>query len=184
MKLSRFAYPAFAVAGLIALACADQSTEFPTTQPVLSIASPCSDGDIDCIIDALFPRNMRNSFHKRYGDIVRVAGSPTSSENAAESQATNTLHDALRNWYRGRLTDNAALMSQFFDEVFLAANLPAPHIPPSAFGPDGALAVIGKRGGSLLTGSGWSGVDIPAGALDLDQLVVLTPPESNTSEGT
>jgi hypothetical protein len=95
----------------------------------------------------------------------------------AQKQAMALADFALERYRRHQLIGDQSSATQtrlqlFVDLLFQYVGLGSTQIPPGAFGDDGAVAVVGPDGGTVVTGTGLAGVVVPANAFD--QTVILT----------
>jgi hypothetical protein len=66
-------------------------------------------------------------------------------------------------------------LANLADDVADEAGLTVPPIPAAAFGETGAAAVLGGSGGTVVTGDGNAGLQLPAGALPGNTLITIEP---------
>lgn len=161
------------VALIAALAACSSDGPTPPGDPGVPAA-------IQAQIDALFPEgNLRASATMRVEDVLEQA------EAGQTATAQSTFLDFVAfggaQAAAGALLDpNGAAppttedaLATLVNDVADEAGLSVPAIPGAAFTADGAVGVIDGSGGTVVTGNGNAGVQIPAGALSGKTLITI-----------
>ncbi len=173
-----FRSPAFWIAVPFAAALAACSSDDGPTPPDGSIVPAA----IQAQIDALFPAgNLNDSATSQVEDVLESAdaGQTAQAQSAfvgfvafgAEQAGSGTLLDP-DDADPPTIEDALANLS---DEVADEAGLTVPPIPAAAFGETGAAAVLDGSGGTVVTGDGNAGLQLPAGAISGSTLVTIAP---------
>jgi hypothetical protein len=169
---------ALALAGAFAVTLAACSSDGGPTPPDGSIVPSA----IQAQIDALFPSgNLNDSATGQVEDVLeRADAGQTAQAQAAfvgfvafgaDEAASGTLLDP-GGAAPPTIPDALAALS---DDVADAAGLPVPPIAPESFGESGAVGVLDGSGGTVVTGDGNAGLQLPSGALSGTTLVTITP---------
>ena len=137
------------------------------------------EAQINNLINSLYaPTDQGASFSAFARIKAQVASGRTAT---AEASVIAFVRDALAAYKSGQLQDpngdqppsTADALRDLVNSVSEFGGL-APPIPPSnPLGGDGAVAVVGPTGGTVVTTSGFGGVQFPPGALPADVIVVV-----------
>jgi len=137
---------------------------------------------IQAQIDALFPTgNLNDSATNQVEDVLESADAGQTAQ--AQSAFVGFVAFGADQANDGTLLDpNGAAtptiedaLADLADDVADEAGLTVPPIPPGAFGETGAAAVVGGSGGTVVTGNGNAGLQLPAGALSGNTLITIEP---------
>ncbi|HET6361544.1 MAG TPA: hypothetical protein VFH11_05750 [Gemmatimonadota bacterium] len=137
---------------------------------------------IQAQIDALFPTgNLNESATIHVEDVLESADAGQTA--VAQSAFVGFVAFSADQAEAGTLLDpNGAApptiedaLVNLADDVADEAGLAIPPIPDEAFGESGALAVLDASGGTVVTGDGNGGLQLPAGALPGSTLITIVP---------
>jgi alpha-tubulin suppressor-like RCC1 family protein len=168
---------------LLAIACGEQSptrplpdagvatTQGPATQAAL-------EAQINGLINALYTPTEQGAVVQQFARIKAQLASRRTDD--AEASIVTFVQTLLADEAAGDLEDpNGAqppstkdALASLVNAVAQFGGLPAP-IPP-ALGNDQAVAVVGPAGGTVVTETGFGGVQFPAGALPENVIVVVS----------
>ena len=174
--------PAFLVLGL--LACGEPTPTRPSRTPAPSASKGPADpaaleARINGLINALFAPKDQGDFFKAFARIKsQIASGRTTDAQASIVAFVKTLLDAQQG---GGLQDPngaqpptiADALRDLVNSVSQFGGLPPPLPASNPFAGDGAVAVVGPAGGTVVSSSGFGGVGIPAGALPADVIMVV-----------
>jgi len=166
---------------LVVAACGEQSPNSPLPRSTPSASQGPASGaaleaQINGLINALYLPKDQGSVFKEF---AQVKSAIASGNPDAQTRIVAFFSRVLVDQRNGVLQDpNGAQPPSTVDAVHSLLNnvavfggIAAP-IPPAAA--DGAVAVIGAAGGTLLSSSGFGGVSFPPGALPSDAIVVIS----------
>jgi alpha-tubulin suppressor-like RCC1 family protein len=117
-----------------------------------------------------------------FSDFARIKAQLASGRTSdAQTSIVAFVKDVLSAFAAGDLEDpNGAAppstsdaLAQLVNSVAQFGGLPAPIPPSNPLGSDGAVAVVGPAGGTVVSSNGFGGVQFPAGALPADVIVVV-----------
>ncbi|HJU86536.1 MAG TPA: hypothetical protein VJ788_04110, partial [Gemmatimonadota bacterium] len=137
---------------------------------------------IQAQIDALFPAGHLND--TATGQVEDVLESADAGQTAqAQTAFVGFVAFGAQQANAGALLDpggaapptTEVALADLADDVADEAGLTIPTIPASAFGETGAAAVLGGSGGTVVTGDGNAGLQLPAGALSGNTLITIEP---------
>jgi hypothetical protein len=137
---------------------------------------------IQAQIDALFPTgNLNDSATSQVEDVLESADAGQTAP--AQSAFVGFVAFSADQAEAGTLLDpNGAApptiedaLVNLADDVADEAGLTIPPIPDEAFGESGAVAVLDASGGTVVTGDGNGGLQLPAGALPGSTLITIVP---------
>ena len=177
--MRRFRSPAPGIALALATALAACSSDGNGPTPPEDSISPAA---ILAQIDALFPSgNLNDSATSQIEDVLESADAGQTAQ--AQSAFVGFVAFSADQAEAGTLLDpNGAApptiedaLVNLADDVVDEAGLSIPPIPDEAFGESGAVAVLGPSGGTVVTGDGNGGLQLPAGALSGSTLITIVP---------
>ena len=165
---------ALALAAVLA-ACSSDGGPTPPDDQIVPAA-------IQAPIDALFPTgNLNDSATSQVEDVRESAdaGQTAQAQSAflgfVAFGATQANADALLDPGGAAPPTTEDALADLADDVADEAGLTGPPIPAAAFGETGAAAVLGGSGGTVVTGDGNAGLQLPAGALPGNTLITIEP---------
>jgi hypothetical protein len=176
-------------AGLAALlavwACTDQSNNPPTQPSARSNQNAVPDqaaleAQISNLINSLYaPKDQGRVFAKFAQIKAAIASGRTSDAQAAivaffASTLADSKNGVLQDPNGAQPPTTTEALTSLLNTVAVFGGLPAPIPSPSTLSGDGAVAVIGATGGTLVSSSGFGGVRFPSGALPGDVIVVVS----------
>jgi alpha-tubulin suppressor-like RCC1 family protein len=135
---------------------------------------------INTLINALYAPPDQGRVFAQFAQVkAQVASGQTSSAQAAlVAFFGSTLADlkggVLQDPNGAQSPTTAEALTELLDDVAVFGGMPAPIPSPSTLSGDGAVAVLGSSGGTVVTSGGFGGVRFPAGALPADVIVVVT----------
>ena len=167
-----------------AVACSDQPPSSPLRPGEPGLAQgPAQQAvavaQINALINALFEPTSRGAIHRDFAKVhAMVAGKRTDD---ARQAIVAFFESALEAFEDDELQDpNGASPPSIPDALRDLLNTVAqfggmaPPIPPSnPLGADGAVRVVGPAGATVVTSSGFGGVQFPPGALAEDVILVI-----------
>ena len=171
-----------AVITLAALAACDDRTVSSPASPRNPSASqgPSSraalEAQINGLINDLYAPKDQGAIYKQFADIKgdiasgRTASAQTSLIAFFSRLLTDSKNGILQDPNGAQPPTTADALRTLLGDVASFAGVSSPIPPPAA---DGAIAVIGPAGGTLVSSSGFGGVNIPPGALPFDAIVVI-----------
>ena len=177
-----------ALAAAAASACSDTTPQGPSDAPnPLTVQSTftCPAGTIPKLADALkgkatdlyLPGAIRGSAVSRVDAISTLV--KKGKTNEARAAMFELVSYTLERFADGKLTpvDTAEKLQEFINLLYCFVGLTPPDIPGEAFGPDGAVGVVGPSSPAtvILTGSKLAGVEIPAGAAPVLTTIAIVP---------
>jgi hypothetical protein len=182
-----------AVVGLVLVAACNQDSTTPTERTLRPSASqaPASraalEAQINSLINALYAPTAQGAIFSAFAGIK--ADLASGQTTAAQTDLVAFFSRLLEDQRNGILQDpngaqpptTAEALRSLLGSLATFSGVAAP-IPPSSS--DGAVAVIGTAGGTLVSSSGFGGVSFPAGALPSNVIVVInrlpapTPPKT------
>lgn len=163
-----------ALAGLAACS-SDDGGPTPPDDPIIPAA-------IQAQIDALFPSgNLNDSATSQVEDVLESADAGQTAQ--AQTAFAGFVAFSADQANDGTLLDPGGAaaptiedaLADLADDVADEAGLTVPPIPAAAFGETGAAAVVGASGGTVVTGDGNAGLQLPAGALSGNTLITIEP---------
>ena len=166
---------ALALVAALAACSSDDGGPTPPDDPIVPAA-------IQAQIDALFPTgNLNDSATSQVEDVLESAdaGQTAQAQSAfvgfVAFGATQANADALLDPGGAAPPTTEDALADLADDVADEAGLTIPPIPAEAFGETGAAAVLGASGGTVVTGDGNAGLQLPAGALSGNTLITIEP---------
>ena len=172
-------------ATLFALACGEQSPTRPLLESGVSTAQgPATqaalEAQINGLINALYAPTAQGAVQREFARIKAQVASNRTTE--AQTSIVTFVQALLGDLADGDLADpngaqppsTADALASLVNAVAQFGGLPAPIPPSNPLGGDGAVAVVGPAGGTVVTASGFGGVQFPPGALPANVIVVVT----------
>jgi hypothetical protein len=145
-----------------------------------SVAGCPSPTQIRAQITALFPRPVKLAAGQAFYLVMQVALAKKDT-SAARLVMFTFLKYTLFEYNRGGLiggTSDAtkANLTTLTASLYCVVGLPAPVIPPSALGPDGAIGIVdaGSPNTVIVNGTQVAGVQVTAGAAPVTTLITVT----------
>jgi hypothetical protein len=163
------------VVAAVALACSDDGGPTPPDGSIVPAA-------IQTQIDALFPSgNLNDTATGQVEDVLESADAGQTAQ--AQSAFVEFVGFGAAQARAGTLLDPndgspptiESALSILTDDVADAAGLAVPSIPAGAFEETGAAAMLDASGGTVVTGDGKGGVQLPGGALPGPTLITIVP---------
>jgi hypothetical protein len=176
---------AAAVCGALATACSDApDTGTPVGPPSFqAVAAACPSPDsVRALIRVLFPRGVdRNAALARFNSVVRAVNkSPVPDTAGARSHALSLIEFTLKKFEAGQLTSDPgpptpeARVAATVNGILCLVGLPQ-TMDEGALGDDGAVAIVTPASDtSIVTETGWAGVDIDPGDVPTTTLITVT----------
>ena len=168
---------------LLVLACGEQSPTRPLAESGISTAQgPASqaalEAQISGLINALYAPTDQGAIVQQFAQIKAQLASRRTAD--AQASIVTFVQTLLGDQADGDLQDpngtqppsTAEALQSLVNTVAQFGGL-APPIPP-ALGGDQAVAVVGPAGGTVVTETGFGGVQFPAGALPANVIVVVS----------
>lgn len=171
---------------LLALACQDRqlptdgADESPSLSPAASV-QPASAGDIEDLIEELFPEpGLETAALTQFGNVQRKVEEEDLAE--ARSKVFDLIGYTLEKLEEGQLEDPSGsttteeAVSELIDLLLTFVGLEAPEVSPSVLSgeTDGVVAIAFPDEDNLIvTGNEFAGTFIPAGAVDVETVVVV-----------
>lgn len=156
-------------------ACSSDHGPTPPDDPIVPAA-------IQAQIDALFPSgNLNESATSGVEDVLERAdaGQTAQAQSAfidfVVFGATQAGAGALLDPGGAAAPTTEEALATLTDDVADEAGLTVPSIPAGVFGEAGAAKVLGGSGGTVVTGDGNAGLQLPAGALAGSTLITIEP---------
>ena len=136
------------------------------------------EAQINGLIDALYAPQEQGAVKSQFARI-KARWRATTAE--AQTSIVTFVQTLLADLENGDLEDpngaqppsTADALASLVNAVAQFGGLPAPIPPSNPLGGDGAVAVVGPAGGTVVTASGFGGVQFPAGALPANVIVVV-----------
>jgi alpha-tubulin suppressor-like RCC1 family protein len=166
-----------------AVACGEPTPTRPSQQVASVVTGPVSqaalEAQINSLINALFAPKDQGAIYKQFAQIKsQLASGKTSDAQASIVAFVQLLLTAQQG---GVLQDPngdqppsiADALRDLVNSVAQLGGLPPPLPGTNPFAGDGAVAVVGPAGGTVVTSSGFGGVGFPPGALPADVIVVV-----------
>jgi len=167
--------------GLAFLGCTDRGgNELTAPAPNFQVSAPV-DALRDLIV-SLFPRDHEGLRTSAISKLNSIQSALLHNDLELARKKMLTLVDfTLQKFKIGRLLDpngsrpptTVEAVCALIDGLYDLVKLPGPGLCNGVFGSDGAAAVIGIAGGTLVTSSGLGGTSVPQGSLHDDVLVVI-----------
>ena len=170
---------------LFALACGEQSPTRPLPESGVSTAQgpapqAALEAQINGLINALYVPTEQGAVQVAFARIKAQVASNRTTE--AQTSIVTFVQALLGDLADGDLADpngaqppsTADALASLVNAVAQFGGLPAPIPPTNPLGGDGAVAVVGPAGGTVVTASGFGGVQFPPGALPANVIVVVT----------
>ena len=173
-----------AAMALLVAACTEQSPSRPL-EPTTAVGAQgpapqaALEAQINSLINALYaPSDQGNVFR----DFAQIKAQIASGRTAdAQASIIAFVGARLAELESGDVLDpngtqppsTADAFRDLLNSVATFGGLPAPIPPSNPLGGDGAVAVVGPAGGTVVTSTGFGGVQFPAGALPQDVIVVV-----------
>jgi hypothetical protein len=132
------------------------------------------------LINALYAPKDQGQVFARFARIkAQIAAGNTSDAQAAivaffGATLADSKGGALQDPNGAQPPTTTEALTTLLDDVAVFGGMPAPIPSPSTLSGDGAVEVIGTAGGTVVTSSGFGGVQFPAGALPSDVIVVVS----------
>jgi hypothetical protein len=174
-SLTRGGAPALVAFAAALAGCSDDGGPTPPDDPIIPAA-------IQAQIDALFPTgNLNDSATSQVEDVLESADAGQTAQ--AQSAFVGFVAFGAEQANAGALLDPGGAaaptteeaLATLTDDVADEAGLTVPSIPAGAFGEAGAAEVLGGSGGTVVTGDGNAGLQLPAGALSGNTLITIEP---------
>jgi len=176
---------------LALVACAETSTRPSAPALAKGPADPAAlEAQINGLIGALFAPTDQGAVKKEFARIKNAVARSDDAE--AQAGIVAFVRELLEAREDGVLQDpNGAAPPSLGDALLTLVNavaefggLPPPIPPSNPFAGDGAVAVVGPAGGTVVSSTGFGGVGFPAGALPEDVIVVVARLPNPTVPGT
>ena len=162
-----------AIADTTVAGVASLTAQGPATQAAL-------EAQINGLINALYAPTAQGAVQREFARIKAQVASNRTTE--AQTSIVTFVQTLLGDLADGDLADpngaqppsTADALASLVNAVAQFGGLPAPIPPSNPLGGDGAVAVVGPAGGTVVTSSGFGGVQFPPGALPANVIVVVT----------
>lgn len=169
---------------LLVAACGEQSPTRPTVEPdALTARGPATqaalEAQINGLVNALYAPKEQGAVKVDFARIKAQLASGRTEE--AEAGIVSFVQTLLEDLAGGDLEDpngaqpptTADALASLVNAVAQFGGLPPPIPPSNPLGGDGAVAVLGPAGGTVVASSGFGGVQFPPGALPENTIVVV-----------
>lgn len=185
----------FSALVFVVMACGEQSPTRPLSESgALTAQGPASqaalEAQINGLITALYPPQEQGDVVR---DFARIKAQVASGRTAdAQTSIVTFVQTLLGDLAAGDLEDpngaqppsTADALASLVNSVAQFGGLPAPIPPSNPLGGDGAVAVVGPAGGTVVASSGFGGVQFPPGALPANVIVVVSRLPNPTTPAT
>jgi hypothetical protein len=154
------------------------STTIPFDNAPVAVSCP-TPTMIRAQITALFPRPVKLAVGQAFYLVIQAALAKNNVPLAQQVMFA-FLKYALYEYQHGGLIGGTSATTQanlttLTTSLYCVVGLPAPVIPPSALGPDGAIAIVDPSSPTttLVTATGTAGATIPAGAAPVQTIITI-----------
>ena len=163
-----------------ALACGEPTPTRPSQTPAAAAPQAAPEAQINGLINALFAPRDQGDFFRAFARIKsQIASGRTTDAQASIVAFVQLLLTAkqggvLQDPNGAKPPTTADALRDLVNSVSQFGGLPPPLPASNAFAGDGAVAVVGPAGGTVVSSSGFGGVGFPPGALPADVIVVVS----------